>query len=96
MKTVLALLLMTVPAAAGQCYTHEDHPDWTITINDPGAYPEWLWVQGSETVEIETTGAGTGIPVRVAVDINGEEAYKYRFVGDMLLVDMELYTPGCQ
>lgn len=95
MRTVLALLLMMSPAVAGQCYTHEDQKDWTITLNDPGTQPELVWKQGSETVELDTSGAGTGIPVRVAWDAEGN-GYKYRFVGDMLLVDMELYTPGCQ
>ena len=99
MNITAALLLstfMTTSALAGQCYIHEDHPDWTITINDPGVRPEWVWKQGAETVEIETTGAGTGIPVRAALDMDSGEAHRYRFVGDSLLVEMELYLPGCE
>lgn len=89
---VLIAAVVATPAAAKECYQLIEDPEWTITINDPGVEPEWLWKQGDRTVEIMTGSAGTGIPVRVAYDsdLNG---VAYMFHKGDLIVDMSVYQP---
>jgi hypothetical protein len=95
MKLLLTALLVSCasPALAAQCFHHEDDPSWTITLNDPGVQPEVVWKQGDVVKEGGTGSAGTGIAMRVLyVD---EEGYKFRFYKDVLIVDSEVYEPGC-
>lgn len=96
MRLIAALFVLAAnPALAAECFHHEDHPDWTITINDPGVEPEMVWKQGAKTVELSTAGSGTGIPTRFAMDDDGN-TYQYRFVDKVFVIGMEAYYPGCK
>jgi hypothetical protein len=89
---LLIATLIATPAAAKECYRLVEDPEWTITINDPGVEPEWLWQQGDKTVAVTTGSAGTGIPVRVAYDPDWN-GYSYIFHKGDLIVDMSVYEP---
>jgi hypothetical protein len=89
-----ASAVLASPAAAARCYQHEDYPNRTIIINDPGVEPEMIWDQGDGITELGTVSAGTGIPRRYASD--GENTYSYLFVDEVLVFDLEIYRPGCK
>lgn len=98
MRTLLfaALILAAGPAAAKECYQLDEDPDWTITVNEPGADPEWWWKRGAdaEPIGVTTTGAGTGVPTRVAwPDEDDAKGARYMFYKDALIVDMDVYEP---
>ncbi|MDX0513327.1 hypothetical protein GOD47_01400 [Sinorhizobium medicae] len=94
MRTLL--LAMTVayavtPAFAAECYTNEDHPSWTIRVTEDG----YRWDQGGKIVDVSESGTGTGNPMRVLVDEDGNVDRIMLHKGD-LIIEMEVYTPGCR
>jgi hypothetical protein len=90
MKTLLALLLSSTAALAdGACFRFVDDPNWTIKEVDGG----FLWERGGSSQILTTGSAGTGISTRVATDEDGK-MHPYIYVGDSLVIDMQLYTPA--
>jgi len=89
MKTLLALLLSATPALADKsCYEFVDDPNWKIVEIDGG----FRWTRGANETTLTTGSAGTGISTRVATDEAGN-MHPYIFVGDALVIDMQLYQP---
>jgi hypothetical protein len=95
LSLIAIALLVAAPAQAAKCYHHEEHKDWTLTVNDPGVSPEFVLKQGGKVTGYQTGSGGTGIPRRYAVDEDGN-ILLYRYVGDVLLLDYEAYYPGCK
>lgn len=57
---------------------------WTIMHRD------------GDTVEYYSASIGTGIPYRALMPISGNgPAYPHRMIGDLLLINMEVYRPKC-
>ncbi|MDX0227187.1 hypothetical protein RWA06_04535 [Sinorhizobium meliloti] len=89
------VLAMTVacgatPAFAAECYTNAEDPNWTITKTEDG----YRWGQGGKTVDASEGSGGTGVPVRTLVTEDGSVSRFMFHKGDMI-VEMEIYTPGC-
>jgi hypothetical protein len=96
MRWCLLILFCAVWAEAQgmeRCYTSES--DWTTTIIDDGTGSGTLVKtrNGQSTVMV-TMSAGTGLGYRQAVEEDGT-AHSYRFVDDILIMDMKAYTLGC-
>jgi hypothetical protein len=96
LSLIAIALLCAAPAQAARCYHHEDHKEWTLTINDPGVSPEFVLRQDGKVTGYQTGSGGTGEGARrYAVDEEGN-VLLYRFVGKVFLLDYEAYYPGCK
>jgi hypothetical protein len=95
LSLIAIMLLFAAPAQAAKCYHHEDHEDWTLTVNDPGVSPEFVLKQDGKITGYQTGSGGTGVGRRYAVD-EDENVLPYRYVGDVLLLDYDAYYPGCK
>jgi len=91
----VVLLLSAAPAQAAKCYHHEEHKDWTLTVNNPGVSPEFVLKQDGKITGYQTGSGGTDSGRRYAVDEDGN-TLAYRYIGDVLLLDYEAYYPGCK
>jgi hypothetical protein len=96
-RLLIAALLVFAPSAlhaAERCYTSEVDQITTITDDGTDNGPlVWKRSDGRTTV-MSTMSAGTGLQFRVAIEENGA-SHNYRYIGDMLLFDMNAYTLGC-
>jgi hypothetical protein len=90
---VLVLAFTGASSALERCYSSLDNPGVTIT-DDPEDGYTLVRKSGKETTVMDTRSGGTGIPVRVATESNGN-THPYRYEGDMLIMDMEVYYLGC-
>jgi hypothetical protein len=92
--TIAWFLLFAGSAQAKECYELVDDPAnsgarWTIAVNDDSTL---TWRKGGETVELDTSSAGTGQSRRGAFDGAGN-AFVYIFHKGDLIFDMDVYTP---
>jgi hypothetical protein len=96
MRWCLLILFCAVSAEAQgmeRCYTSEF--DWTTTIIDDGTGSGTLVkTRNGKSTVMTTMSAGTGLNYRQAVEEDGT-AHFYRYVGDMLIMDMTAYSLGC-
>lgn len=93
---MVVLLASVSSSLAGQCYQNEEDPKQTITVNDPGTDPEWVWHRDGKDIETSTASSGTGVARRYATTADGKSV-GYAFVGDVaLVVDYEVYWKGCK
>jgi len=90
----VALFLLATPALASKCYRHETDPDWTVIENDPGVSPEFVVREHDVITEYDSMSVGTGMNRRTLVS-EGARTVLYRYIGDDLLIDNELFHPGC-
>src|SRR5689334_16291450 len=97
MRIVVGALfaLLATPALASKCYRHEIDPDWTVVENDPGVSPEFVVSQDGEITKYDSMSVGTDMNRRVLVSDSNDKGLLYRYVGDNLLIDNELFRPGC-
>jgi hypothetical protein len=97
MKLLISALciLLATPALASKCYHHETDPDWTVIENDPGVSPEFVVRQNGTEMEYDSMSVGTGIDRRILVGDNENHPLPYRYIGDNLLIDNELFYLGC-
>jgi len=102
--TCAIFLGLCAPAFADKshCYRSEDYPDWTVTVfdrdenSDPEA-PEMIWHQGDKDVRLISISGGTGIPRRALTDLdNLDNVWGFVFVDDALVLDYDIYRPGCK
>jgi hypothetical protein len=91
---VSLLSLLTAPAHASTCFRHETDPDWTVIKNDPGISPEFVARNHEEITGYHSESAGTDMGTSVLVDEKGN-SLSYRFIGDIMVIDSELFYPGC-
>jgi hypothetical protein len=84
-------------AKPGDCYRLEIDPvrpnafRWTLTET---AGNELIWDHGDKKIVLTTSSDGSGIRTRTATEPDGT-MYSYRWVGDVLVFDMDVYEPGC-
>ena len=90
------VLLLAFPASSSaveRCYSSLDNPGVTITDDAEDAYT-LVRKSGKGTTVMDTRSGGTGIAVREATESNGT-MHSYRYEGDMLIMDTEVYYLGC-
>jgi hypothetical protein len=96
---ILCSMLSQAIAQPGDCYRAEQdvvrphEPRWTLTEAEGW---ELIWDRGGDKVTLITGSAGSGIPVRTAVEPDGKTMHIYRMVRGVLVFDMVVYEPGCQ
>src|SRR5262245_65613415 len=88
-------VLLATPALASKCYRHETDPDWTVIENDPGVSPEFVVRQNGTAMEYDSMSVGTGVDRRILVGTDQDHPLPYRYIGDNLLIDNELFYLGC-
>jgi hypothetical protein len=89
-RIAIAAALFSSPAFAGDCYVSKEDPTWAIEVLQGG----FKWNQGVTSVDLDETGAGTGVSRRVAITQDGKEAYPYLFHKGDLIFDNEVYVPA--
>jgi hypothetical protein len=98
MKTALALLLLLpAPAVAGQCYMSENHPSWKVIVDDgPGLPHEMSWSRSDGfNQRLRYESAPPGEAPRFVIGSTDDERFSIGFVGEPMVLDGELYRPGC-
>lgn len=89
-RIVVAAMLVSAPAFAGDCYVSEEEPNWAVEVRQGG----FVWYQGVTSIELSEMGTGTGSSKRVAITDDMENAYPYLFHKGDLIFDNEVYTPA--
>lgn len=95
MKTFALLLLISTPAAAGDCYTSIADPSATVIVNGAQTEPNVIYSVGGKAENLTLYGAGTGIDAMMAVPADGE-GYRIEFDGKTLIFNGERYQLGCK
>jgi hypothetical protein len=93
---LLLALVLAFPAAssaATRCYSSLDDSDVTIT-DDTNDIDTLVMKVGNETIVMRTESGGTGSPFRQADEPDGT-THLYRYIGDMLIMDTNVYYLGC-
>jgi hypothetical protein len=97
MRVFLMLaFVLAFPAAAPaatRCYTLLEDPLVTITDDTDDIYT-LVMKAGNETTVMRTESGGTGTPFRQATEPDGK-VHLYRYEGDMLIMDINVYYLGC-
>ena len=88
------LIFSTSSSAATRCYTLLEDPDVTATDDTNDIYT-LVMKSGNKTTVLRTESAGTGMAFRQATEPDGK-IHLYRYVGDMLIIDINVYYLGCQ
>lgn len=88
-RIAVAAALFASPAFAGDCYVNEDDDTWSIEVVEGG----FKWNQGVTSTNLDDSGAGTGVSVRVGVDESGN-SYPYLFHKGDLIFDNNVYVPA--
>jgi hypothetical protein len=92
---ILAFVLTSpaVSSAATKCYRSADAPNVSITADTEDIFT-LVWKIGSGTTVLKTQLSPTTNTVRVAVEGDGRK-HQYRYIGDLLIMDTEVYYLGC-
>jgi hypothetical protein len=80
--------------AATRCYTLLEDPEVTATDDTNDIYT-LVMKSGNNTTVLRTESAGTGMAFRQATEPNGT-VHLYRYEGDMLIIDINVYYLGCR
>lgn len=98
MRALFFILLAIQPVWASACetniFTHEN-----LGENQTATFSGEMWTikfKDGKTVNYHSVSVGTGIPYRALTPINeNAPVIPHRMVGDLLVIDMEVYEPKC-